>query len=75
MSKRASIGLAKPDLQFTNCGSFATCVPETDAGREWLNDNVPDWDSGEGVAVIEFRYLEGHCHRRPCGRADLRGLR
>jgi hypothetical protein len=44
-----------PDLQFQNCGSFATCMPTTDAGRDWLEDNIePD----QYPVCIEFRYLE-----------------
>lgn len=44
-----------PDLQFHNAGSFATCMPVTEAGREWLEDNVqPD----SYPVCIEFRYLE-----------------
>lgn len=53
------------DLQFTNLGFAIACQPLTDMGREWLLDNVPDYQEIEcGGApeplplYIEPRYLE-----------------
>lgn len=55
------------DLQFSNLGSFASCTPMTDRGRDWLLENVGDPDASDpgydsiidyaGGVVIEFRYL------------------
>jgi len=56
----------KPDLQFFNAGSFVICTPETDAGRQWIFDNLlPGETPGVEEAVgdclwpvyIERRYL------------------
>jgi len=56
-----------PDLQFHNLGSFASCVPMTDTGRDWLLENIgapdisdPHYDQAldyAGGVIIEFRYL------------------
>lgn len=55
----------KPDLQFMNCGSFASCWPETERGREWLAFNILNYEGAEPECPdliwpvhIEFRYLE-----------------
>lgn len=51
------------DLQFNNNGSFVTCWPETDKGREWIMNNIHG-DEFEAVGDcmwpvhIEHRYLE-----------------
>lgn len=45
----------RPDLQFSNCGSFATMAPVTDRGRQWAEENV---DAEQFPAPIEFRFLE-----------------
>lgn len=48
-----------PDLQFCNAGSFVMMTPETDAGREWIMNNVFDEESDTMWPVyIEHRYLE-----------------
>lgn len=55
-----------PDLQFTNCGSFASCYPGSEAGREWVFNNLLPGTPGVEEAVgdclwpvyIDFRYLE-----------------
>lgn len=48
----------QPDLQFTNCGSFAIIWPVSDMGTEWALDNLPDDDTnGSGQWIIEHRYL------------------
>jgi hypothetical protein len=32
-----------PDLRFTNLGAFATCVPITQRGHDWIIENIgPD---------------------------------
>lgn len=43
------------DLKFLNHGSIFTCMALTDAGREWLDDNV-EYD--QYPVVIEPRYVE-----------------
>ena len=46
------------DFIFQNYGSVTILTPQTDAGREWIADNLPDDAQGwgrEGV-VIEPRY-------------------
>lgn len=45
----------RPDLQFSNCGSFATMAPVTDRGRQWAEENV---DAEQFPVPIEFRFLE-----------------
>lgn len=51
--------MATPDLQFSNPGSFALCMPLTDYGRDWLAENVGDGETLTfgGAIVIEHRYL------------------
>jgi hypothetical protein len=48
-----------PDLQFSNCGSFATMTPMTEAGENWVADNICD-DALciFGTISIDFRCLE-----------------
>lgn len=54
------------DLQFWNHGSFVQCTPVTDAGREWMFNNLMDGMPGVTEAIgdvmwpvyIEHRYLE-----------------
>lgn len=54
------------DLQFSNCGSFASCSPATEAGKEWMFNNLMDGTPGVEEAIgdcmwpvyIEHRYLE-----------------
>jgi hypothetical protein len=48
----------EPDFSVYHHGSISTLVPRSDAGREWIEENLPDdaqWFGG-GVA-IERRYL------------------
>ncbi|TIS37523.1 hypothetical protein [Mesorhizobium sp.] len=55
-----------PDLQFSNQGVAVMCWPETDAGRDWIMENVFSQDDGVEEAtpdcmwpvLIEHRYLE-----------------
>ncbi len=50
--------MATPDLEFCNVGPFVTCVPMTDAGRDWIAENVGDDVTTYGAAIcIEPRYL------------------
>jgi hypothetical protein len=47
-----------PDIRFENHGSVWIIVPETDAGREWVADNVQtDMTFGQGYAC-EHRYVQ-----------------
>lgn len=58
------------DLQFSNCGSFAMCTPVSDAGKEWMFDNLIDGMPGVEEAIgdcmwpvyIEHRYLADIVH-------------
>lgn len=49
--------VAGPDFSFCNHGSICTLTPLTDAGREWVAENIGDdamsWGGG---VVIEPRY-------------------
>lgn len=45
----------RPDLRFSNCGSFATMAPVTDRGRQWAEENI---DAEQFPVPIEFRFLE-----------------
>lgn len=49
---------AAPDLQFSNLGFAASCVPLTDAGKDWLAENLAgDATEYGGSILIEYRYL------------------
>lgn len=46
------------DLQFSNLGFAASCMPMTDAGRDWLAENIGDETTTYGGAlIIEHGYL------------------
>jgi hypothetical protein len=46
------------DLQFCNHGSIVTCLPVSDAGRDWVAENIgDDAMTFGGAIVIEPRYL------------------
>lgn len=46
------------DFSITDGGSIYIITPQTDAGREWWEDHVPDAQSwGMGYAV-EHRYIQ-----------------
>jgi hypothetical protein len=48
-----------PDFTVDNHGTIFLLRPESDAGREWIRDNIPAdaqmW--GEAI-VVEHRYIE-----------------
>lgn len=45
------------DIQFTDHGSIWTAAPLTDAGRAWIDENLPDDAQWFGGAIcIEPRY-------------------
>jgi hypothetical protein len=45
------------DLTFMDHGTIVTMRPDTDAGREWVETNIPDDAMTFGGAiVIEHRY-------------------
>lgn len=50
--------MSKPDLQFSNAGSFATCEARTVIGARWVARKLANATCDEGLYVIEFRYLE-----------------
>lgn len=45
----------QPDIQFQKHGSVVSCLPVTNAGKEWLEANI---DVETLPVYIEFRYLE-----------------
>lgn len=46
-----------PDIQIVNHGSILIFVPGTDAGREWLGENIAtDAMRWAGGVVVEPRY-------------------
>lgn len=47
------------DLQFSNCGFAVSCAPMTQAGQDWLAENLAgDTLEWSGAIMIEHRYLE-----------------
>jgi hypothetical protein len=46
------------DLVFQNHGSIFVCIPDTDEGKDWIDQNISDdampW--GRGI-VIEHRFV------------------
>lgn len=48
------------DLQFHNCGFAVSCAPMTEAGYDWLAENIGRDEVTEfgGAIMIEHRYLE-----------------
>jgi len=52
--------ISHPDLTFSGSGSVYLLIPHTDAGREWIDQNVYAEDYqyiGSGIAV-EWRYVD-----------------
>lgn len=56
--------MSNPDLQFHNVGPFATCHAVTDAGANWLAENIGTLDDtpdhswlDDGTIAIEFDCL------------------
>lgn len=47
------------DLDFANCGSLFVLSANTDAGRDWIAENIPEdamqWGAG---IVVEPRYVD-----------------
>jgi hypothetical protein len=64
MTKRKTTAAKKtlvpPDIIVENHGSVALLRPMTDAGREWIDENVPTegWQWLGGALSCEPRYVE-----------------
>lgn len=54
MRTECSVIAVVPDLQFSNHGSFVSCMPVSEAGEEWLDAHF----ESDRPVLIEHRYLE-----------------
>lgn len=50
--------MTKPDLQFYNAGSFVTCTPLTERGRDWVGEHIRAEFEFREWFTVEGRYLE-----------------